>query len=108
MSDARASSSAPRRSRASSTAPEQLARAALGICLLSVAGVVDEPLIDLLERGARARRPEADSALRSQLLSGLAQELYWVDAAGRSNDLGLEALEMARRIGDVGRRSRRR
>jgi class 3 adenylate cyclase len=34
------------------------------------------------------------------LLSGLAQELYWVDAAGRSDEVGLEALAMARRVGD--------
>ena len=79
--------------------PEELARAALGICLLSVAGVVDEDLIDLLTEALEPIGPE-DSPLRSQLLSGLAQELYWVDAAGRSNDLGLEALEMARRLDD--------
>ena len=79
--------------------PEELARAALGICLLSLAGVVDEDLIDLLTEALELIGPE-DSPLRSQLLAGLAQELYWVDAAGRSNDLGLEALEMARRLDD--------
>ena len=81
--------------------PEELAHAALGICLLSTAGIVDEPLIDLLEE-ALERIGDDDSALRSHLLSGLAQELYWIDPAGRSNDLGLEALEMARRVGDPG------
>ena len=80
--------------------PEELARAAIGISFLSVAGLVDEPLIELLE-DALSRIGEEDSALRSHLLSGLAQELYWIDAAGRSNDLGLEALEMARRVGDA-------
>ena len=79
--------------------PEDLANAALAICLLSEAGTLDEPLIALLEEALEAVGQE-DSPLRSQLLSGLAQELYWVDAAGRSNDIGLEALEMARRIGD--------
>ncbi len=79
--------------------PEQLARAALGICLLAEAGVVDEPLIDLLGEALEAVG-EGDGALRAQLLSGLAQELYWVDPVGRSDELGLEALEMARRIGD--------
>jgi class 3 adenylate cyclase len=64
-----------------------------------VAGVVDEALIALLEE-ALAATPEGDSAVRSQLLSGLAQELYWIDAAGRATDLGLESLEMARRVGD--------
>ncbi len=67
--------------------------------MLSLAGIVDEDLIELLTE-ALDRIGPADSPLRSQLLSGLAQELYWVDAAGRSNDLGLEALEMARRLDD--------
>ena len=79
--------------------PEELARAALGICLLSIAGLIDEELIELVTEALEAIGP-GDSPLRSQLLSGLAQELYWVDAAGRSNELGLEALEMARRLDD--------
>ncbi len=78
---------------------EQFARATLGIVLLSTAGIVDEPLIELLNE-ALDRVGEGDSPLRSQLLSGLAQELYWVDAAGRSRELSLEALEMARRLDD--------
>ena len=48
--------------------PEELARAALGICLLSLAGVVDEDLIDLLDEALELIGPE-DSPLRSQLLS---------------------------------------
>ena len=79
--------------------PEELARAGLAICLLAVAGVVDEPLIALLEEALDAIGPQ-DGSLRAQLLSGLAQELYWVDPAGRSDRLGIEALEMAGRIGD--------
>jgi class 3 adenylate cyclase len=79
--------------------PEDMARAALGIAMLSIAGLVDDPLIELLTESLEAVGQQ-DSPLRSQLLSGLAQELYWVDAAGRSNDLGLEALEMARRVDD--------
>ena len=59
--------------------------------------MVDEPLIMLLEEALEAIGDD-DGPLRSQLLSGLAQQLYWVDPAGRSADLGLEALEMARRI----------
>ena len=46
-------------------------------------GVVDEALIELLEEALEAVG-DGDSPLRSQLLSGLAQELYWVDPAGRS------------------------
>jgi class 3 adenylate cyclase len=80
--------------------PEQFARAALGICVIAEAGVVDEELIELLEEALERVGP-ADSSLRAQLLSGLAQELYWVDPAGRSDALGLEALEMARRIDDA-------
>ena len=79
--------------------PTDLARAALAICLLAEAGVRDQPLIDLLEETLEAVGEE-DGPLRAQLLSGLAQELYWIDPAGRSDELGLEALAMARRIGD--------
>jgi class 3 adenylate cyclase len=79
--------------------PERMAQAVLGMVLLGVAGVVDDQLIELLNEALETVGPE-DSPLRSQLLSGLAQELYWVDAAGRSNDVGVEALEMARRVGD--------
>ncbi len=79
--------------------PDDFARATLGMCVLSFAGVVEDELIELLTEALERIGP-GDSSLRAQLLSGLAQELYWVDAAGRSNDLGLEALEMARRLGD--------
>lgn len=79
--------------------PKHLARAALGMCLLSEAGVLDEQLIALLQDALEAVG-EDDSPLRSQLLSGLAAEVYWLDAAGRSDEIGLEALEMARRLDD--------
>jgi class 3 adenylate cyclase len=79
--------------------PEQMAQAALGITVLSIAGVVDDRLIELLTESLGAVGAQ-DSPLRSQLLSGLAQALYWTDPAGRSNDLGVEAVEMARRVGD--------
>ncbi|MDX6583212.1 MAG: eukaryotic-like serine/threonine-protein kinase [Solirubrobacterales bacterium] len=78
---------------------DQMAQAVLGMTLLSVAGVVDDRLIELLNESLEAVG-EQDSPLRSQLISGLAQELYWTDPAGRSDDLGLQALEMARRLGD--------
>ncbi len=79
--------------------PEDLARAALSICLISFAGVVDHPLIALLKESLEAVGPD-DGPLRCQLLSALAQAMYWVDPSGRSEELGTEALEMARRIDD--------
>jgi eukaryotic-like serine/threonine-protein kinase len=78
---------------------DRLARVALSTTLTSEAGVVDESQIALLE-DALAAIGEGDSAIRSQLLSGLAQTLYWIDAAGRATELGLESVEMARRVGD--------
>jgi class 3 adenylate cyclase len=78
---------------------EDFGRAVLGICLVGEAGVLDERLIAMLEEALELAGP-GDSTLRSQLLSGLAQELYWVDPAGRSDEVGTEALEMARRLGD--------
>jgi len=78
---------------------DDLARIAIDICALSEAGVIDEPVIELLEE-ALTSCGEGDSALRAELLSGLAQQLYWIDPAGRSTQLGLEAVEMARRVGD--------
>ncbi len=79
--------------------PIDFARAAIATAFLSEAGVVDEPLIALLEE-ALDGIGEQDSPLRSQLLSALAQELNWVDPAGRATTVGLEAVEMARRVGD--------
>jgi class 3 adenylate cyclase/tRNA A-37 threonylcarbamoyl transferase component Bud32 len=78
--------------------PVDVARAALALTTLSAAGVVDESLIALLEE-ALELIGEGDSPLRSLLLSGLCQELNWLDPE-RSVELGTEAMEMARRIGD--------
>ena len=74
---------ARRRARARARAPERPrpGRARRSACWRE-AGVVDEPLIELLEEALEAVG-RGDCPLRSQLLSGLAQELYWVDA-GRS------------------------
>jgi class 3 adenylate cyclase len=100
VSDARASLKAAADLARELDRPEQMAQAVLGMVLLGVAGIVDDELIDLLNETLEAVG-EGDSPLRAQLLSGLAQELYWVDAAGRSSEVGLEALEMARRVGDA-------
>jgi eukaryotic-like serine/threonine-protein kinase len=78
---------------------DRLARVALSTALTAEAGVIDEPQIALVE-DALAAIGDDDSAVRSELLSALAQALYWIDAAGRSAELGLESLEMARRVGD--------
>jgi class 3 adenylate cyclase len=78
---------------------ESLARAALDMSVVSEAGSADERIIDLIEQALEAL-DEGDSGTRSQLLSALAQEVYWVDAQGKAVPLSLEALEMARRIGD--------
>ena len=49
--------------------PEDMARATLGICQLSYAGIVDEPLIDLLRRRC-GHRPSKTAALRSTCSAG--------------------------------------
>ena len=92
-------SSARRRSPAGSSAPRSSPARCSGSACWRRPGVVDEPLIALLEE-ALAAVGEGDSPLRSQLLGGLAAQLYWVDPAGRSDELGIEALEMARRLDD--------
>lgn len=92
--------------------PELLARAALAVAngipplrlglggLLLTPTLVDLALgIGLLER-ALAALPEADSALRSQVLARLATELYLTDQVERRASLSRLAVEMARRVGD--------
>ena len=78
---------------------DRLVGAAMGIALLSEAGVVDEPLVELLDQALEAVGPEP-SAERASLLSAKAQELYWVDAQGISAPLAAEAVEIAREVGD--------
>jgi predicted ATPase len=78
---------------------DSLARAALDLSAVSEAGMADERIIDLT-RHALDALGDSDSATRSELLSALAQELYWVDPQGQALPLSLEALEMARRVGD--------
>jgi class 3 adenylate cyclase len=78
---------------------DRLVGAAMGIALLSEAGVVDEALVELLDHALEAVGPEP-TAERASLLSAKAQELYWVDAQGLSAPLTAEALEIARQVGD--------
>jgi DNA-binding SARP family transcriptional activator/tetratricopeptide (TPR) repeat protein len=80
--------------------PERLARAALGFGGTYVeAGVVDQPLIELLE-DALAELDQADSGLRACLLARLAEALYFAPDRTRSPALSAEAVEMARRSDD--------
>lgn len=79
---------------------DRLARAALGFGLPPVTPyVVDEPVVALLEE-ALAALPRGDSTLRAMLFGRLAAELYWSAERGRGAALSLQALEMARRLGD--------
>jgi tetratricopeptide (TPR) repeat protein len=81
---------------------ESLARAALGYGgrLVAFAAVSrDATLVALLEE-ALAALPEEDSALRARLLARLAEEITFSDPYERREALGLQALEVARRVGD--------
>jgi tetratricopeptide (TPR) repeat protein len=80
---------------------EQLARAAIGFGEPQVeGGLVDRQLIALLEEAMRGLGPE-DSALRARLMARLSLELTFSDEAALRESLSLEAIEMARRLGDV-------
>ncbi|HEX6116038.1 MAG TPA: AAA family ATPase [Solirubrobacterales bacterium] len=78
---------------------EALARAACDVAALSEAGSFDRGIADLVEEALAGAGAEAGS-LRSKLLSALAAEYYWEDPVGRAEPLSVEALELARRIGD--------
>ncbi|MGH7336442.1 MAG: ATP-binding protein, partial [Myxococcota bacterium] len=89
---------------------ERLARAALGSSATSFGsawwgegareGRVDEAVVRLLEE-ARAALGERPSELRARTATRLARELFWLPAsAERCAALSLEAVEIARRVGD--------
>lgn len=66
----------------------------------SEAGIIDEPLVVLLEEALEAL-PEGDSPWRAMAGARLASELYFVEtAADRRRALTDEALAMARRLDD--------
>ena len=83
-------------------APELFARAALGFENLGIeVGLVDQPLVTLLEEALSVLGDEA-SALRARLLALLARQLYFSAAsATRRAALSRQAVAMARRIGDT-------
>jgi tetratricopeptide (TPR) repeat protein len=83
----------------------RLARAALGFGEPQVeGGLVDRQLVALLEEALEGLSPE-DSTLRARLVARLSLELTFADDAAlreaRRESLSLEALQMARRLGDV-------
>ncbi len=66
---------------------------------LATALADEQHLIPLLEE-ALERLPLADGDLRARLLARLAAALYWSAPAERRESLALEAIDMARRLGD--------
>jgi DNA-binding CsgD family transcriptional regulator len=80
-----------------SQAPEQLARAALGVAGTAHGAAINQPAVDLLEE-ALDTLGAADNALRARVLARLAVELYYIDPEGRRAALSREAIEMARRL----------
>jgi tetratricopeptide (TPR) repeat protein len=81
-------------------ADDILARAALGFAPFALTpGYVDEAHVALLVE-ALERIGRADDPMRVRLLGSLAVALYYSDSAARRRELALEALEMARRLGD--------
>ncbi len=80
---------------------DRLALAALGFAAPQVeAGVVDRPLMALLEEALDAL-PPGDGALRSRILSRMSLELTFSDATELRERLSLESVEMARRLNEV-------
>jgi eukaryotic-like serine/threonine-protein kinase len=77
-----------------------LARSVIAVAGLSEAGAVDRRIVAMIDEALDAI-DEGDSSERALLLSAKAQELYWEDPAGRASVLGGEAIEMARRLGDL-------
>ena len=83
------------------SAPELLARASLGFEKVGIeVGLVDQPLVTLLEETLRALG-EGDSALRARVLAHLAQELVFSADAVRRVALSRQAVSMARQVGDL-------
>ena len=66
---------------------------------LATALADEQHLIPLLEE-ALERLPASDGDLRARLLARLAAALYWSAPAERRESLALEAIDMARRLGD--------
>ncbi|HEX5950499.1 MAG TPA: AAA family ATPase, partial [Actinomycetota bacterium] len=82
--------------------PERLAQAALGFGEPQVeSGVVDRQLLSLLQEAVAGLGPGQD-ALRVRLLARHSLELTFSDEAETREALSLEAVEIARRLGEPG------
>ncbi len=82
-------------------APEQLARAALGFGEPQVeGGLVNRQLVALLREALDGLSP-TDSPLQARLLARLSLELTFSDESQRTEPLSRQAVEMARRLGDI-------
>jgi tetratricopeptide (TPR) repeat protein len=83
--------------------PDQLARAALGFGGGQTFDVppftVDAELVSLLEE-AIAMQGEGDSPSKARVIGRLAVALYFSDDTERRAELGVQAVEMATRVGD--------
>jgi eukaryotic-like serine/threonine-protein kinase len=77
---------------------DDLVQAALQLGRVTEVGYADEKIIAVVEEALEAVG-EGDSAARAGLLSTLSTEELWRDAE-QARKLALEALEMARRVGD--------
>jgi class 3 adenylate cyclase len=75
-----------------------LAEAAEGLAGLGEIGVVDRPLIALIEEALEGLSAD-DSSLRARLLARLSMAVYF-ESPKRRGELASEAIAMARRVGD--------
>ncbi|HEX2173772.1 MAG TPA: LuxR C-terminal-related transcriptional regulator, partial [Dehalococcoidia bacterium] len=79
---------------------DALAAAALGFeDNWATVGVVDRYAVGLLEEALDRLGPN-DPARRARILARLALELYWSETPRRAVELGQEALDLARQVGD--------
>jgi tetratricopeptide (TPR) repeat protein len=81
-----------------------LARAAIGMCEAGVAwaefGRCDEALVSVLAE-ALAQLAPGDAALRAPVMARIATEQFWTKPLAEVNALSAQAVELARRSGDV-------
>jgi len=80
-------------------APEELAKAGLGLGMEFTSGIVDEVEVGLLEEALLALG-RADTSLRARVLARLAKALLFTPQAERRLELSNEAVHLARRLGD--------
>ena len=81
------------------SAPEALARAALGLGLVATGGMVDPAEVGLLEE-ALVALGDAESPLRARVLARLAKALMYTPQTERRLQLSGKAVALARRLGD--------